>query len=329
MTGCSPFRTVYHKGSETNHFKDGRFHNIDDQNRGFWPVLKWLMTRKKAEWPENVSNKTYPVPPKTVQGNKVKITFIGHITFLIQTQGVNILTDPVWSDHVGPTSWLGPDRTRQAALKLKDIPKIDIIILSHDHYDHADVESLKFFIDRDNPKIYTGLGVDKAMQADGIIGDYQIMDWWNTLPFSDVLKITFVPVQHFSGRGLFSRNATLWGGFVLETPGNKIFFAGDTGYCPHFAEIHDKFGPMDISLLPIGAYEPRWFMKHVHMNPDDAVMAHKDLKSKLSIGTHFGTFQLTDEPINQPIKDLQTALEKHSVNPEKFLTLDFGQGSDF
>tara|TARA_R110002050_G_scaffold412_5_gene2831 strand:+ start:21450 stop:22436 length:987 start_codon:yes stop_codon:yes gene_type:complete len=325
MTGCNLFKTVYHKGGETDHFKNGRFHNINNHGHGIWPVLKWLVTRTKSKWPKNVSNKAYPIPFKKVTGNDIKVTFIGHITFLIQTQGLNILTDPVWSDHIGPTSWLGPDRTRQAALELKDMPKIDIIILSHDHYDHADIDSLKFFIDRDNPKIFTGLGVDKAMESH-ISFPCTTMDWWDSNTVSDFLKITFVPVQHFSGRGLFTRNATLWGGFVLETPANKIFFAGDTGYCSHFKEIYEKFGPMNLSLLPIGAYEPRWFMKHVHMNPDDAVMAHKDLKSKLSIGTHFGTFQLTDEPINQPVKDLQKALDDHKVAPDQFITLDFGQG---
>lgn len=325
MSSCGPFKTVYHNGPETDHYKNGRFQNINNQERGFWPVLKWLITRTKAEWPENVSNKNYPKPPEKVDGDTIKVTFIGHITFLIQTQGLNILTDPVWADQVGPTKWLGPDRVRDPAVKLTDIPKVDLIILSHDHYDHADTETLKVLIDRDNPAIYTGLGVDKALASDQVKGNYQIMDWWDSATVSNSLKVTFVPVQHFSGRGLFTRNATLWGGFVLETPSKKIFFAGDTGYCHHFKEISDKFGPMDLSLLPIGAYEPRWFMKHVHMNPNDAVMAHKDLQSKLSIGTHFGTFQLTDEPINQPIKDLQQAIKDHNIQPKSFITLDFGQ----
>jgi len=307
---------------QSPNFKDGVFHNDKKSDgKSFWTFIKMRFQEKWNDWPQWIEIKDNSKPKLKVTSSKITITHINHSTFLIQTQGLNILTDPIYSERCSPVSFAGPKRVHQPAIKFKNLPPIDLIIISHDHYDHLDLETIENLIKRDNPQIYTGLGV--ARRIEGSEKSIE-MDWWDFHQFNEKLKVNFVQVQHFSGRTLTDRNTTLWGGYVLEFKDKKIYFGGDSGYADHYQETYKRFGAMDVSLLPIGAYAPRWFMKYAHMNPAEAVRAHLDLKSKQSFGMHYGTFQLTAEKIEEPQKLLLEETKKANLNSEEFITLKLG-----
>ena len=207
---------------------------------------------------------------------------------------------------------------------MDELPKVDVILISHNHYDHLDIASLKMLQKQSNPIIIAGLGVDALLKSEGF--DRVVsLDWWESHSVANI-KYTFTPCRHFSGRGLFDRNQTLWGAFVVESREKKIYFGGDTGYGKHFSMVAKKFGPMDLAFIPIGAYEPRWVMKDVHLNPKEAITAHLDLQSKRSVGIHFGTFDdLTDEGINEPATELAKERKKQAIADDEFITPKFGQ----
>lgn len=315
-----------HRGPASHHFKHNRFHNPNGPApHNLKDVIQWMRMRKPVPWPA-IETPSMPSPPERVHGHDLRITFVNHSTFLIQTQGVNILTDPVLSKTIGPVPGFGVERLAVPGLTLDQLPKIDAILISHDHYDHLDAPTVRQIVRRDHAKVFAGLGIDTILKGKHIPKSHiQTLDWGQSVEAFPHIKFHFLPVQHWSGRWLWDRNASLWGGFVIETPTKKVFFAGDTGYGNHFHNIHQQFGPMDIALLPIGAYEPRWFMADMHMNPEEAVRAHQDLGAKLSIAMHFGTFQLTDEGHDQPVKDLQVALKQHKIPAKKFMVLPFGE----
>jgi L-ascorbate metabolism protein UlaG (beta-lactamase superfamily) len=313
----------------SSHYDGSHFFNPEGPpGNTFWEVVKMLFSRDYQKWPEKIEN--LPASPASLDlsENEVAITFVNHATALIQLKGYNILTDPVWSERVGPLSWVGPKRKRLPGLSFDELPKIDLVLVSHNHYDHLDLPTLKMLDDRFSPKIIVPLG-NKALLKMSEIRNVEEMDWWGSLPFDSSLTVDMVPAHHRSGRGLFDQNKTLWAGYVLSFRGRRIFFAGDTAYSPHFKAIKAKLGAADISLLPIGAYEPRWFMRAVHTNPEEAAQAHLDLGSKQSIAIHFGTFQLTNEAMEQPLLDLAQARQKLSIPPESFKALPEGQTKIF
>jgi len=314
-------------GKDHYNHKTGEFFNTYNKNESsFMEFLKWKFWdgQDAKLWPEWIDNEFEPSLPISLEDHEVAITFINHATLLIQINGLNILTDPVWSERVSPVSWIGPKRVRAPGLDFDRLPKIDLVIISHNHYDHMDLATLKKISQKHGATILVPIGDRKLLQDEGI-KNVKSLDWWSTEYFKEKFKVTFTPAQHFSSRGLFDKNESLWGGYIIRFNDYKIFFAGDTGYSQHFKDIHKRFGPMDISFLPIGAYAPRWFMKTVHMNPAEAVKAHQDLKSKYSIGMHFGTFQLTDEAIYKPVEELQRAKLKNNIPGGSFGVLDVGQ----
>ena len=297
-------------------------HNVDP--KGFGALFKWMLTSNRAKWPDYVENK-YKFEYLEVQdSNEIIITYINHSSFLIQLKGCNILTDPVFSERVSPFSWVGPKRVRDSGIKIEELPKIDVILVSHNHYDHLDINSLIEINKKHSPLFLIPANVGELL-LDNEIDNFIELKWWQTSVISNNLKVTFTPAQHFSGRGVFDRFQTLWGSFLINYNENKVYFGGDTGYSDHFKKIGDYFKEIDIAFIPIGAYEPRWFMRDVHTNPDDAVLAHKDLHSKFSIGMNFGTFQLTDEAINQPIEDLKIAKIKHNLDVNEFQIFEIGK----
>ncbi|MFP5384736.1 MAG: MBL fold metallo-hydrolase [Bacteriovoracia bacterium] len=312
----------------SDHYDGDKFHNPGktDQLKSFWDVLKWQLTSDKVPFPEHVPNKNYPFRPLT-STNKVNVTFINHATFLIQLPGLNVLTDPVYSQRVSPFTFFGPKRVREPGLPFEDLPPIDVVIVSHSHYDHLDTETLKQLDKKYHPLILLPLGNESMMRRLNI-QNFKTMDWWESESIKDV-KITFAPAQHWSNRHLWDKNETLWGSFMVDNGQQKIYFAGDTGLGPHFKEIRKRHGSPDLALLPIGAYKPRWFMQFHHMNPEDSVRAHQELEAKRSIGMHFGTWQLTDEGINEPVEDLKVALEKAGLKEDDFLVLDQGQSLSY
>jgi len=316
-------------GALSDHFDGIKYFNPVRAARGLGEVLTWLRTRKPSRWPVWEDNPVFP-PPAARLGDSVKdwsTTFINHATVLVQIGPWNFITDPVYSERCSPFTFAGPRRVRAPGLALEALPTIHAVLLSHNHYDHLDVRTLKWLAERDNPLIVTGLGNKDYLHRNGVHHVVEL-DWWQSTPFHE-LKIHFVPAQHFSGRGLRDRDMTLWGGLVVETGAGMMLFAGDTGYGPHFRQIQEKLGPMRLALLPIGAYEPRWFMGPVHMNPDDAVKAHIDLRAEKSLAIHFNTFQLTDESMDQPVKDLRVAQQEHGVALEEFVVMTEGETRAF
>lgn len=306
----------------SDHYDGEKFFNPEGHDlKSFWDLLTWQFSGDSIDWPESVPNSNYQLPP--LENKKGVVTFINHATFLIQLPGITILTDPIYSERTSPFKFMGPKRVREPGIPFEMLPSIDIVLISHNHYDHLDLETLKQLDDKYHPLFLVPLGDEKLLKnAD--IQNVKELDWWDEVKVKD-LNVTFTPAKHWSARGLFDKCDSLWGSYMLDQLDSKIYFAGDTGYGSHFLKIKKQMGAPHIALLPIGAYEPRWFMKAFHMNPEEAVQAHLDLESLLSFGMHLGTFKLTDEGYADPVKDLQAGRKKLGVNSEKFQVLDQGQ----
>jgi L-ascorbate metabolism protein UlaG (beta-lactamase superfamily) len=252
----------------------------------------------------------------------VIVTFIGHASFLVQIGAAGMLIDPVYAERASPIRFAGPRRVRRPGVPLDALPAIAIVLLSHNHYDHCDRATLRLLERRFHPRFVTPLGNGALLRSFGL-RHIEELDWWDDAR-SIPLAVTLTPALHFSGRGLFDRNRALWGGFLISTGAGRILFAGDSAYGPHFRDIRARAGEIDLALLPIGAYEPRWFMQSIHMNPAEAVQAHLDLEARQSLGMHFGTFQLTPEAITDPLTALVAAREAQGVPPSRFRTLEVG-----
>jgi L-ascorbate metabolism protein UlaG (beta-lactamase superfamily) len=298
-------------------FDGRRFSNISgDRPHSTFTVLRWLITRQRPRWPDFIASDPVPKPVERVDDGAIRATTVGHATVLLQVAGLNLLTDPVWSQRVGPLPWLGVKRVRPPAIAFDDLPKIDAVLLSHNHYDHLDRPTLTLLERRDSPLILTGKKVGKFVPSRRVVE----LDWWETHKISNHVRATYVPAEHFSLRRPLDRNVTLWGGFVVETPAGVIYFSGDTGDGLHFAAIRERFGPVTLSLIPIGAYAPRWFMAPVHIDPAEAVAAGRTVESQVSLAIHFGTFLLGDDAFDAPPLALAAALaELRNTNHE----LDF------
>ena len=306
-----------------------------------------MRTRERAGWPASVPLAPHDPPPSHVAPGHAALTFIGHSTFLIRTASMTFVTDPVFTSHAGPFGQLGPRRVRPPALEPSQLPAIDVVLLSHNHYDHLQPTSLQLFAG--SASFVAPLGLREYLPPDGFYAGaaesaeavrakadrgtdagsssprkHYELDWWDRVTIGHA-EITCVPAQHFSARTPWDKNRTLWCGFVIRVDGVTVYFAGDSGYTKQFVDIGARCGPIDVALLPIGAYEPRWFMQPMHMNPEEAVRAHLDIAPRISIGMHYGTFHLTDEGIDEPLRALERARAHAGVAPEAFRVLDFGE----
>jgi L-ascorbate metabolism protein UlaG (beta-lactamase superfamily) len=312
----------------SDHF-DGRiFKNPDEVGtHRYWEVLKWWFSgNDKGAWDE-IKEKpvaSYSIPETHENPWEVRVTFVNHATYLLQVDGLNILTDPIWSYRASPYQWIGPKRMRAPGIAFEDLPPIDLVLISHNHYDHLDIPTLKRLQDEHQPNFIVPLGVEKCLHEHNIC-NIAHLDWWDRHSVSDKLSLSAVPARHFSGRGLFDRNKTLWCGYVLHSSIGNIYLAGDTGYGNFVNEIYDTFGPMEVSIIPIGAYKPRWFMHAIHVSPDEAVQIHKDVRSQISFPMHFGTFPLADDGMYEPIECLKVALQKQNVPLNDFPVLQEGE----
>ena len=259
--------------------------------------MKWQITRKSVPWPNRIELSEYDIPPARVLGDDLRVSNVGHVTFLIQTQGVNILTDPVWSERASPFSFAGPKRVIDPGIRFEDLPPIDVVWISHNHYDHLDVPTIKKLWKEHRPRIITPLGNDSIIHSHDKKIKVEAYDWGDEVDISNNVKLHLTPMQHWSARGLFDRNKALWSALTIETKGGNIYFIGDSGYGEgrYFKRDKEKFGEFRLALLPMGAYEPRWFMKYAHMNPDDMLKAHNDLGQPHTIPCHYDVFKLTDE----------------------------------
>ena len=316
--------------AKPHHTPDG-FRNLYGYERhGFSDLIKWRWQRL---WQNRPKPESYAFPlakndPTFLRSNtdKITLTWIGHATLLLQLDGKNILTDPVFSQRASPVQWAGPKRVVSPGLAFENLPPIDRVVISHDHYDALDKPTILKLHQRKggaDTVFFVPLGFKNWFHDLGISNVVEL-DWWEQHPQKG-LKITAVPVQHWSKRSLFSRNKTLWAGWVVQTERFRFFFCGDSGYSPHFKEIGARIGPIDLAAIPIGAYEPRWFMRRHHMNPEEALQAHEDIKAKKSIGIHWGTFILTDEPLNEPPKRLGAALKQKKNPVPDFTVLKHGE----
>lgn len=326
----------------TQHHNGRRFRNIwgahaDSDLEKFDPksgdirhkiadVASWLFRK-------GISNKEHGVPAAVkplnretleVTARTSRITWLGHAASLLQADGVNILTDPVFGDRVSPVKFAGPKRLCARALEVEEFPHIDAIVLSHNHYDHAESETLAYLAKRDNPPVFLPLRVAPLARSLGFTAVYEF-DWWQEASL-EKFTITCLPAKHFSGRSATDRNETLWASFMISFNSVKkaVYFAGDTAYSPHFSEIAEEYPDIAATLMPIGAYLPRWFMREVHVSPHEAIQAFLDLNAKLMLGIHWGTYDLADEDWDQPKREAIQSAAAAGIAPERLKIIDVG-----
>jgi L-ascorbate metabolism protein UlaG (beta-lactamase superfamily) len=323
-------RMKTYSGQASDHFDGERFFDPDGvPPKSLGDILRWQFGRgrQRAAWPDWAPSPFSDRPPPRVDGGKVRFAFVGHASWLIQTAGLNILVDPVWSSRVSPFSFAGPRRHNDPGIDFAALPQIDVVLVSHGHYDHLDMTTLSRLAKTFAPRVITPLGNDVTMrEADSAI-KAQAFDWHDRVELGNNIAVTLVPTRHWSARGLFDRNKTLWASFVLETPSGKLYIVCDSGYGDgkHFRRVAAAHGPLKLAILPIGAYEPRWFMRDQHMNPEDAVKALADCGAEQALAHHHGTFQLTDEAIDAPANALGEALDAAKLPREKFAVLKPGE----
>nr|WP_305123178.1 MBL fold metallo-hydrolase [Roseomonas sp. GC11] len=313
----------------SDHFDGGRFFNPGGAApRGLLDLARWKLGGGDEPWPEAWPSPFPPDrPPARVEGAALRVSFAGHASFLIQGAGLNILTDPVWSERASPFSFIGPRRANPPGIAFDDLPRIDAVLLSHGHYDHLDVETLARLWRRDRPRIIAPLGQEATLRAHEPEMVATTADWGAVVPLAPGVEVVLEQVHHWTARGVWDRNRALWCGFVLRGLGGGVFFAGDTGFDEGrpFRRVAARHGALELALLPIGAYEPRWFMADQHMNPADAVQGFRLLGARQALGYHWGTFKLTDEAVGRPLADLAAALAASGVEPERFLAARPGQ----
>ena len=321
-------RMKTYDGPVSDHF-DG-LHFFDPHGappRSLADILRWRFTSRPATWPAWAPSGFSDLPPPNVTGDKVRFSFVGHASWLIQTAGLNILVDPVWSERASPFTFAGPRRVNDPGIPFDALAPIDAVLVTHGHYDHLDMRTLSRLATKFSPRIITPLGNDVTMRSIDSAVRAEAYDWHDRVEIGNGVAVTLVPTRHWSARGLFDRNKVLWASFVIETPAGKIYVVGDSGYGDggHFRRVREAHGDLRLALLPIGAYEPRWFMREMHMNPSDAVKALADCGAQQALAHHHGTFQLTDEAIDAPESDLASALDQAGVPREKFVALKPGQ----
>ena len=318
-----------YNGPKSDHYNGKKFMNPNGlEAKGFKDVFKFVRERKMEPYQFNYETfvRKEAIPEK-LEESKVKITFVNHSTFLIQYAGLNILTDPIWSFRCSPFQFAGPKRMRPPGVKFEDLPNIDLVLLSHNHYDHFDSNTVKDLIKKFQPQFIVPLGMKKSIQK---LGGKRVdeIDWNQSFNFQKI-SITGTPANHFTSRGLFDRDKTLWCGYLLQFDHHKLYFVGDTGYGPNFKKIGKQYGPIDICLIPIGAYKPEWFMEPIHISPPQAIQVHKDIQSVQSIAMHFGTFPLADDGQGTAEKELAQAMDESNVDAMTFIVPDEGHSYDF
>lgn len=317
-----------HEGAASDHFDGERFFNPGDAfDKNALDLIRYWWESEPGQWSRDLSTPPGPPPPATVAAGALRVTFINHASVLIQADGVNLLTDPIWSQRASPVSWAGPQRYVPPGIAFDDLPEIDAVLISHDHYDHLDLPTLIRLRERFDPVIVVGLGQSALLRRHGLINTVEL-DWWGGWKMPSGCTLWGAPSRHWTGRLTGGRNRSLWMSYVIETPGGPVYFAGDTGYGPHFAQTRQRYGAMRYALLPIGAYKPRWLTDYQHMDPAQALQAHVDLDAAASLAVHFGTFELSDDGQHEPPRDLAAALAARGMDAAAFHAPEFGGGYD-
>ncbi len=320
------FGNGYYRGPPSDHFQDGIFFNPEGHSpRGLADLLKWQFGSEKAKWPSSwPSPHPQAKPEKRVDGRGLRITMVGHASVLIQVAGLNVLADPVWSKRASPLSFMGPARVNPPGIAFDDLPPIDVVLVSHNHYDHMDADTLGRLHKRHAPRFVTPLGNDTIIAAAAPGATVSAFDWGERLDLEDRgAAIHVTAAHHWSARGMLDRRKALWGSFVIESPAGKVFVAGDTGFHGgrNYREVARQHGSIRLGVLPIGAYDPRWFMEAQHQNPEEAVEGMLLSNASFAAGYHWGTFQLTNEPVDEPRSRLLAALQARGVSADAFRPL--------
>lgn len=317
-------RNPYYNGPPGPHFDGLRFFNpgLPSADRSFADLLRWKLGGA-AKWPREVPVKQARPAPRE---QRPTITAVGHSTLLIQLAGLNLLTDPVWSERASPVAFAGPKRVTRPGIAFDDVPPIDAVLLSHNHYDHLDLATLRRLHQRDGPLIVTPLGNDSLLRRSMPDARIACGDWGDGVSLGEALRVEMVPANHWSSRRLGDRRMALWCGFMVRSSVGLLYFAGDTGYGGGqiFRDMRQRFGPVDIALIPIGAYAPEWFMSAQHCNPDEAIAIMQHLGARRALGIHWGTFQLTDEPRDEPAQRLRAGLAAARLDPGSFIAAEPG-----
>ncbi len=319
--------TFYYQGPLSDHFNGERFYNPGKpQNQRLFEFLKWRLHAKSKPWPASVRNSLEDKPPSEIKGAALRVSSVGHVTFLIQSQSINLLTDPVWSDRASPFQWIGPKRVHAPGIRFEDLPPIHIVLLSHNHYDHLDLSTLKKLWERDKPRIIAPLGNDTIIHAFDPRINVEVYDWGDTLNVSPYMNIHLEPMHHWSARGIFDRNKALWAAFVITMPDGNIYFVGDSGYGQgdYFRQALQKYHHFRLALLPIGAFKPEWFMGYSHMSPFEAIKAFRDLEQPYSIPMHYSIFPLADDGYDEALGVFKEEAQKQSIDLNVFKPLEVG-----
>ncbi|MFM9940525.1 MAG: MBL fold metallo-hydrolase [Hyphomicrobiaceae bacterium] len=312
---------AYYAGPASDHFDGHAFFNPGGRKpKGLVQLARMYATDTFAPWPSEPQAITADRPPQAVPGPTARIVHIGHASWLIQSAGLNVLIDPVWSERASPVSFAGPKRVNAPGIAFDDLPRIDAVLVTHNHYDHLDLPTLARLWQRHRPRIVTPLGNDRIMRAEISGIEAQTLDWGQAAELSPTIRVHAEPTLHWSARGARDRMHALWASFVIETPAGKIYAIGDTGFGDGrtFRHIRARHPKLALALIPIGAYEPRWFMADQHINPTEAVAVMEAVDAPRALGHHWGTFPLTAEAHDQPPKDLAQALAARGHAPERF-----------
>jgi L-ascorbate metabolism protein UlaG (beta-lactamase superfamily) len=312
-------KNPYYSGPPSDHFDGDRFYNPDhpDTDRGLRDLLRWKLKGTAAPWPRSVPGRQTVPDPRVAE---LRATVVGHASVLIQAGGLNVLTDPVWSDRASPIPFAGPRRVWAPGIAFESLPPIDVLLLSHNHYDHLDMATLRRLHIRHSPLMVTSLGNDAILRR-AIPGVRVVAgDWWDRIPIGQGGEVMIVPAYHWSARTGRDRRMALWSGFMLSTGAGHVYFSGDTGYGNGriFREIRRRIGRPDLALIPIGAYAPRWFMCAQHTDPNEAVQIMEDLEAARAVGIHWGVFRLTDEQREEPPELLREALARRGIAENLF-----------